>query len=99
MGSNSPRKVKVSLYQLAVTSLTTTGTHVPYEIIQCYLLPGRGTLPKPRLVLDFTFTEGCKAEFTWWLVEVDCPSKDGHPSQHNRAVSYTHLTLPTNREV
>jgi len=39
------------VYQFA-THLTSTGTHVPYEITQCYLPPGKGDntfspLPKP----------------------------------------------------
>ena len=27
------------------TCVTATGTHVPYEITQCYLTPGRGDIP------------------------------------------------------
>ena len=38
-------KVKVNrVYQLT-TSLTATGTRVPYGITQCYLPPGRGDIP------------------------------------------------------
>ena len=38
-------KLKVNkVYQLA-TCLTSTGTPVPYGIIQCYLPPGRGDIP------------------------------------------------------
>ena len=47
--------------------LTTTGNHMPYGITQCYLPPGSGAfpaLPQPKLVLDITTQDGCKAELT-----------------------------------
>jgi len=50
-------------------SLTATGTHIPYEITQCYLPPGRGDIPAFRLypsqlkqVLDLATPDGCKTE-------------------------------------
>ena len=40
-------KVKVSGVQQFATCLTDTGTHIPYEITECYLPPGRGDITRP----------------------------------------------------
>ena len=37
-------KIRYGAEQFA-TSLTATGTHMPYGITQCYLPPGRGDIP------------------------------------------------------
>jgi len=57
---------------------------MPYEIIQCYLPPGRGDvppLPQPKLVLDLATPEGCKAELTWMVVI----SQDSLPAKYGFA--------------
>jgi len=36
---------KITRYSSPWTYLTTTGTHMPYGITQCYLPPGRGDIP------------------------------------------------------
>jgi len=60
---------------------------MPYEITQCYTChPAEVTfppLPQPKLVLDLTTPEGCKAELTWVVVisQDRLPEKYGHLSQ------------------
>jgi len=43
-------------------SLTSKGTHVPYELTQCYLPPDRGDIPafiqQLKLVLDLATPQG-----------------------------------------
>jgi len=59
-------KVKVNRVWPLVTSLTATGTHVPYGITQYYLPPGRGdisALTQPKLN-DLMTLNGYKAELT-----------------------------------
>jgi len=56
-------------YSSFATSLTATGTHMPYWITQCYLPPGGGDIyafnpSQLQLVLDLATPEGCKAELT-----------------------------------
>jgi len=55
---------KVSKQDIAVCELhlTATGNHIPYGITQCYLPPGRGDFPQPKLILDLATPKGCKAE-------------------------------------
>jgi len=55
---------------MEVTSVTTTGNHVPYGIKQCYLPPSSGDFPgftpaQPKLVLDLAIQEEYKVELTW----------------------------------
>jgi len=38
-------KIKINAYNSYVTSLTATGTCVPYGITHCYLPPSRGDIP------------------------------------------------------
>jgi len=59
------KKLKVNGVLQLATSLTATGTDVPYGITQCYLPPAEVTFPplrQPKLVLDLATLEGCKAE-------------------------------------
>jgi len=55
-------------YQFAELPYAETGTYLPYEIVQCYLPPGRGVIPanahSAKLVLNLATLGGCRAELT-----------------------------------
>jgi len=61
----------------SLTSHTIIGTHMPYEITQCYLPPGRGD------VSSFTPAEagtGLSDLVGWLHTEMVYLSENGHPS-------------------
>ena len=66
---NVSRSHQVQQLATVATLLTTTGTHVPYEITSVTCYPTEVTippLPQSKLLLDSATPEGCKAELTWF---------------------------------
>ena len=61
--------------------LTTTGTHVPYGITQCYMPPGRGDIPALAPAEAGTQFSDPGGMQSWWLVRDALPASRRSPIQ------------------
>ena len=80
-------KVKANGPQQLATSLTATGTHMPYGITKCYLPPGSGDISALTLAeagTRFSDPGGMQVDLVGWLhTEMVYPPADCHPSQYS----------------